>query len=193
MKYRKSNIEALSAVGRALCAFSVLFSVALVCSTGRADIVTDWNQKAVATLVSQRVTGGALPARTLAMMHTAMFNAVNAVSKDYKLYAVAALPESPDASPETAAHTAARRVLAELYPKERAALDATFDAAMANLPDGPAKVSGMLAGEQAAMAVLAARKMDGFDALVVTGCLGERYRDELRSQIPEIDAVLGNG
>ena len=29
--------------------------------------------------------------------------------------------------------------------------------------------------------------------LVVTGCLAERYRDELRSQIPEIDAVLGTG
>ena len=29
--------------------------------------------------------------------------------------------------------------------------------------------------------------------LVVTGCLGERYRDELKAQIPEIDAVLGTG
>jgi ribosomal protein S12 methylthiotransferase len=29
--------------------------------------------------------------------------------------------------------------------------------------------------------------------LVVTGCLAERYRDELRQQIPEIDAVLGTG
>src|SRR5918992_3502080 len=29
--------------------------------------------------------------------------------------------------------------------------------------------------------------------LVVTGCLAERYRDELMAQIPEIDAVLGTG
>jgi ribosomal protein S12 methylthiotransferase len=29
--------------------------------------------------------------------------------------------------------------------------------------------------------------------LIVTGCLGERYRDELRAEIPEIDAVLGTG
>src|SRR4026209_1903766 len=29
--------------------------------------------------------------------------------------------------------------------------------------------------------------------LIVTGCLGERYRDELKVQIPEIDAVLGTG
>ena len=29
--------------------------------------------------------------------------------------------------------------------------------------------------------------------LVVTGCLAERYRDELRREIPEIDALLGTG
>ena len=29
--------------------------------------------------------------------------------------------------------------------------------------------------------------------LVVTGCMAERYREELREQIPEIDAVLGTG
>src|SRR5579872_1992709 len=29
--------------------------------------------------------------------------------------------------------------------------------------------------------------------LVVTGCMAERYRDELMAQIPEIDAVLGTG
>jgi ribosomal protein S12 methylthiotransferase len=29
--------------------------------------------------------------------------------------------------------------------------------------------------------------------LVVAGCLAERYRDELREQIPEIDAVIGTG
>src|SRR5919204_4533781 len=29
--------------------------------------------------------------------------------------------------------------------------------------------------------------------LVVTGCMAERYREELRAQIPEIDAVLGTG
>jgi ribosomal protein S12 methylthiotransferase len=29
--------------------------------------------------------------------------------------------------------------------------------------------------------------------LIVTGCLAERYRDELRKEIPEIDAVYGTG
>ena len=41
---------------------------------------------------------------------------------------------------------------------------------------------------------MAAHKRDGnCTRLVVTGCLAERYRDELRKEIPEIDAVLGTG
>ena len=30
-------------------------------------------------------------------------------------------------------------------------------------------------------------------SLVVTGCMAERYREELQAKIPEIDAVLGTG
>lgn len=41
---------------------------------------------------------------------------------------------------------------------------------------------------------MAQLKTDGnCSRLVVTGCLGERYRDELKKEIPEIDAVLGTG
>jgi ribosomal protein S12 methylthiotransferase len=37
------------------------------------------------------------------------------------------------------------------------------------------------------------KKNGSCQRLVVTGCLAERYRDELRREIPEIDAVLGTG
>src|SRR4051794_11785757 len=41
---------------------------------------------------------------------------------------------------------------------------------------------------------MAQHKKDGScRRLVVTGCLAERYRDELKTEIPEIDAVLGTG
>src|SRR5947208_1049588 len=41
---------------------------------------------------------------------------------------------------------------------------------------------------------MAEHKKDGAcRRLIVTGCLAERYRDELRAEIPEIDAVLGTG
>jgi ribosomal protein S12 methylthiotransferase len=41
---------------------------------------------------------------------------------------------------------------------------------------------------------MAQHKKDGAcKKLIVTGCMAERYRDELQKQIPEIDAVLGTG
>src|SRR5712692_1822595 len=41
---------------------------------------------------------------------------------------------------------------------------------------------------------MAQHKKDGAcRRLIVTGCLGERYRDALKAEIPEIDAVLGTG
>jgi ribosomal protein S12 methylthiotransferase len=41
---------------------------------------------------------------------------------------------------------------------------------------------------------MAQHKKDGAcQRLIVTGCLAERYRDQLRAEIPEIDAVLGTG
>jgi ribosomal protein S12 methylthiotransferase len=41
---------------------------------------------------------------------------------------------------------------------------------------------------------MAAHKKDGAcRRLIVTGCMAERYRDELKKEIPEIDAVLGTG
>src|SRR3954469_6961072 len=41
---------------------------------------------------------------------------------------------------------------------------------------------------------MARHKTDGgCRRLIVTGCMAERYRDELKKEIPEIDAVLGTG
>ena len=37
------------------------------------------------------------------------------------------------------------------------------------------------------------RKKGACQRLIVTGCLAERYRDELQAEIPEIDAILGTG
>ena len=37
------------------------------------------------------------------------------------------------------------------------------------------------------------KKNGSCQRLIVTGCMAERYRDELRAEIPEIDAVLGTG
>ena len=45
----------------------------------------------------------------------------------------------------------------------------------------------------AILEMAAHKKTGACRRLIVTGCLGERYRDELRAEIPEIDVVLGTG
>ena len=56
--------------------------------------------------------------------------------------------------------------------------------------------SSTRAKEESVNAILemAQLKRDGAcKRLVVTGCLAERYRDQLKAEIPEIDVVLGTG
>src|SRR5579862_850220 len=45
----------------------------------------------------------------------------------------------------------------------------------------------------AILEMAALKKSGACQRLVVTGCLAERYRDQLQREIPEIDAVLGTG
>lgn len=51
------------------------------------------------------------------------------------------------------------------------------------------------AKEESIEAILTAaqHKQDRCRAVMVTGCLGQRYREELLSEMPEIDAVIGTG
>ena len=56
-------------------------------TVGRTDVILQWNEQAVAT-------GGPKLQRTLAMMHIAVFDAVNAVEPRYQPYL--RLPPPPD-------------------------------------------------------------------------------------------------
>lgn len=41
--------------------------------------------------------------------------------------------------------------------------------------------------------VAAYKKTGGLRGLIVTGCLAQRYRDEIEAELPEVDAILGTG
>jgi len=134
-------------------------STALVLFYGmaRADVVLDWNA------IMQNTVAGQAPfiqARFAAITQLAVFEAVNAITRDYKPYAGANTAPA-DASSEAAAITAAHTVLKNYFPGSAAALDAARAASLAIIPDGPAKNSGIRAGEAAAAVVIAARSNDG--------------------------------
>ena len=132
----------------------------LLPASARADIVSEWNAKAQALFDAEGIVSTP-QARGLAMMHLAMFDVANATGRKYAPY-VATTPDAPGASPEAAIHSAARHVLTELLPKQKAAIDAAYEAAMAKLADGPQKSAGIAAGQRAGAAILGARKSDGF-------------------------------
>lgn len=144
------------------CATAIGLLMAFATCTARADTVTDWNQTAVEVMKGAGV-GGNPWARTLAMVHVAMSDAINSVQPRYARY-VASIPNKPAASAEVAAAAAARKILLDLYPNQKAMVDDAFTASIKGVPDGAAKSDAIALGEQAAATVQADRSNDGTDA-----------------------------
>jgi hypothetical protein len=126
-----------------------------------ADVVTDWSRTAVEIAVAGKLPPGG-DYRAVAAVQTAVYEAVNAITKRYPP-ARMSLQTAPGASVEAAVAAANRATLAALAPVQQAAIDNAYQAALATLPDGPAKTAGIAVGEQAATAILAVCAGDGFD------------------------------
>ena len=127
-----------------------------------ADVITDWNEKAVAFVTKHRM----LPPqaeRVVASVHVAMFDAVNSVERRYRPYRIA-VTTGKETSKEAAAAVAAGTVLAGLHPKETEELNSVMAAYLAALPPGAAKTDGIKVGQDVAAKIIAERKGDGADA-----------------------------
>ncbi len=130
------------------------------------DMVLDWNAHAANAIVG---VAGMRPERgliRLAMVHIAIYDAVNAI-EGYPLQPYGMTPNvvSP-ASPEAATAAAAHDVLVALFPAQQADLDAKYAASLATVADGPAKTDGISVGQQTASGILTLRVNDGRDAVV---------------------------
>ena len=129
-------------------------------TTARADTVTDWNTHAVNALVTTAGQSPTVSTVNLAMVHGAVYDAVNSIDRRYEPYLVRV--RSRDwFSQDAAAATAAYRVLVALVPGQQATLAPLYEASLAAIPAGEAKQGGILAGEIAAAAMLTARTGDG--------------------------------
>jgi len=122
--------------------------------------VIDWNQIALTTALTTPGTQ-----IYLTYVNLAMYDAVNAIDRRYQQYG----PEfhgPRDASKEAAAISAAYQTLLNYFPGQAAALQAQYDAAIAGIPDGQAKASGLAVGQIAAARIVALRTGDGRGANV---------------------------
>jgi PAP2 superfamily len=128
-----------------------------------ADVITDWNDK----VVTAGVKASQAPfvhTRSAAIVHVAMFDAVNSIDRRYTPYRVQ-LSAAPGTSREAAAAAAAHFAMVRLYPNQAKDFDTFYDASLAVVPDGDPKSNGIQVGEQVAAELLALRAKDGADAL----------------------------
>ncbi len=142
------------------------------------DMVLRWNEVLNDAQVVDHTPGAGVPgagakkhagptraARAMAMVHIAIYDAVNAIVQTH----------TPVAFDETAPRTAnvqaaiivaAHDVLVELYPEQSASFDAYMADDLAQIPDGQDKTDGMAVGAAAADACILSRTGDGSENIV---------------------------
>src|SRR5688572_15817258 len=124
-----------------------------------ADTVLEWNAVAVEATRVARLSPN-VQTRALAMVHGAVFDAVNGIEGGYAPYLVTR--RAPIwASEEAAAAVAAHGVLVSLMPAQQATLDAALASSLAAVPNGPAEDAGVAFGKLVADRMLAERADDG--------------------------------
>jgi hypothetical protein len=131
-------------------------------AAAHADAVTDWNEKAAAAVGAARVSPD-VQSRGMAIVHIAIFEALNSITPRYTPYR-ARLQVEPGALPDAAVSAAAHHALARLFPEQAKDFDAALQASLAKIPDGAGKANGVRLGERAAAALLAEREQDGATA-----------------------------
>jgi PAP2 superfamily len=140
---------------------ALLLTAPMTAATG--NVITDWDEKAVSIVQTGTVPPPPTSFRTMAILHVAMFDAVNSIEPRYKPYKVR-LSATPDTSKEAAAAAAAGAVLVKLVPDAAAEMQSTLTSYLATLPDSEAKSKGIELGQEVAAKILEAREKDGASA-----------------------------
>lgn len=135
-----------------------LICVAGLAATATADVVTDWNKLLLDSIAASNVAPPAA-SRMMAMVHTAQFEAINSIDRNYRCYN-AYLDAAPNSDKSAAAAQAARDVLTSLFPARQSIFDARLAQDLAGVPDTIARDNGTLLGGAAASLTMSRRASD---------------------------------
>jgi hypothetical protein len=137
------------------------------------DTIRRWNQIAIdASGIDhtppgsgeQRLFGEQLgpgrASRAMAIVHIAMFDAMNVRSRSYRSFTNIEPPRG-EISVGSAVAQAAHDTLIALYPSQRTTFDAALDADLASIRNISKKRNSVALGQRAAAAILASRATDG--------------------------------
>ena len=170
---------------------------------GAADAMHHWNHVAIDsagldhTPVPEddpRIFGEQLgpgrSSRAMAIVHIAIFDAVNSIARRYRSYT--GMPDAPNgASMDAAIAQAAHDTLVAMYPSQKAHCDQLLVEALAKIADSRGKTDGIRVGQRAARAILALSADDGSDHAeprlgtdFITSDLPGKWRQDPISQLP---------
>ena len=144
--------------------FLALAVLSLGATDSGADVVTDWNSAALDAIRAGRASPP-VASRALAILHVAIYDAVNGITQTHEPYFVTGKPAGV-ASVEAAASAAAHRALIALFPSRQTELDILYTTKLGELRDGPSLRVGVAWGESVAEAILERRRGDHSDAVV---------------------------
>ena len=127
--------------------------------------VVQWNRVLLTIVRTPKAQPATVhPTRSFAIMHAAIYDAVNAIDRTHKPYLVRLAGVPKHASQEAAAAAAAHEVLVALYPNFQTTLDAALQQSLADIGSGDEVNEGLLIGREVADRILALRSSDGSDA-----------------------------
>jgi hypothetical protein len=148
---------------RKLCATGLFLGLAVPLI--QADIISEWTAQALAGARSQNDSEAEV-SRNLAMMHTAIYNAVEGIAGDYNLYTHGSY-SGPSAtavsgsSMEAAAASAAYTVLQDLYPGMSGSFATLYSSQLTAIGDSAARTNGVSFGSVVGQDILNWRANDG--------------------------------
>jgi hypothetical protein len=130
--------------------------------------------------------------RAMAIVHIAMFEALNALDHRYASYVgLPAVDKAKKVSPDAAVAQAARDTLAALFPSQATSFDVALSEDLALIKKRHERDDGVTLGHAAAAAILALRANDGsaipeprVGIEFITGTLPGQWRQDPISQIP---------
>jgi PAP2 superfamily/Bacterial Ig-like domain len=123
------------------------------------DVITDWNATTLRAIQSSK-TNPPIASYNLAIVHGAIFDAVNSIEHKFTPYHVDGIAPA-NAAAEAAAAAAAHKILVTLYPSQTSSFDAQLVKSLARVADGQSETDGVKFGESIADQFLTWRTDDG--------------------------------
>jgi len=138
--------------------FAFWFSI----GSAAANEVTDWNVIIEQTAKASSVKPGVLfSGRNASLMHLAMHDTLNSISRRHDSYIVHR--STPNANPRAAVIAAGHGVASRLYPDQATSLNDLYTKMLQTIPNEPGKDEGLLLGDEIASKVVEHCADDHFD------------------------------